>query len=734
MQNLTFTLMKKSLAYGFGLLMVVGLLVGAPLFSPVAAHKDAPTPAPPRQPDNAAAIAALREAIDNGSFELMSSAKQQALLLQARYKFENGVLKEDDYIPPAQGSPRIPEQDPARGLNDDRELATVFANPLVNNPALDLTAQKTQSGTTIVLTGANTAVASFTDSGSFLGGVNSFTGYSTTTDMGTTWTDRGIVPLLGQQNFGDPAPTIINEVEPNGTTGTAQVLSGAENCFIVQGAVTPAGDLDFYRVDNVSVGAKAWFYTDTGGALVAGTGDCVIDVLAADGTTVIEADDDDGTGNGGDGTTESGFASSIAGRTLTGGTYFFRVRGFGAFPGTSVVNPYRMFLVIINTTAVPEVEPNGTAATANTLVTAAQPTGVASGSISSSGEVDFYSVQATAGNILFISMDGDPTRTGVNTLDGVVSLIAPDGTTVLIAADSGFGGANTSEAFDFNISTTGTYFVRVAGFNTESGRAYNLMVSACQGQPCVLTCPTDITVSNDPNRCGAVVTYSNCHTVPCTPPNGSFFSKGTTSVTCTNSGGGGNCAFTVTVNDTQRPSITCPANIATATAQNTCTATSAVVKYPKPTFSDNCPGATVACVPPSGATMPVGTTTVTCTATDTTGNTASCSFTVKVFDVWLQDNSNPAKVLLWNSTTGEYLFCCGTRQFTGTGIKKKQGCVYTLTHNTPTYKVQGLSDKSTFSGNASVQDQSSLPICTINDPDIRNNTSLCSPATTPAGQ
>jgi len=32
-------------------------------------------------------------------------------------------------------------------------------------------------------------------------------------------------------------------------------------------------------------------------------------LLAADGTTVIENDDDDGTGNGGDGTTETQLAS-----------------------------------------------------------------------------------------------------------------------------------------------------------------------------------------------------------------------------------------------------------------------------------------------------------------------------------------------------------------------------------------------------------------------------------------
>ncbi|MEK6304146.1 MAG: HYR domain-containing protein [Acidobacteriota bacterium] len=428
-----------------------------------------------------------------------------------------------------------------------------------------------------------------------------------------------------------PIPTVTPEVEPNNTSATAQVLISPDNCFIVQGTVSPSADLDFFRVDGVPAGAKAWFYTDTGGALVAGDRDSFVEILAANGTTIIESDDDDGTGNGGDGSVETGFASSIAGRTLTaGGTYFFRVRGFGTFPGTSVVNPYRMFLTITNVAATAEVEANNTAATANPIVTAVQTTGVRSGAIGVSGDVDFYSVVATAGNILFISVDGDPPRTDATTLDGVIQLFAPDGTTGLIVGevDSGFGFANNSEAFDFNISTTGTYFVRVAGFSTEAGRNYNIMVSACQGAAaqgsCVLTCPANVTQTNDPNQCGAVVTYpaptssGSCGTINCSPASGSFFPVGTTTVTCTSSAGPG-CTFTVTVQDTQQPSITCPPNQVRSNDLNQC---GAVVTYPAPTITDNCPGTfTATCNPPSGSFFPVGTTTVTCTVNGSTAPT-----------------------------------------------------------------------------------------------------------------
>jgi hypothetical protein len=77
---------------------------------------------------------------------------------------------------------------------------------------------------------------------------------------------------------------------------------------------------------------------------------------------------------------------------------------------------------------------------------------------------------------------------------------------------------------------------------------------------CVLNCHADITVSNDPNKCGAVVNYRSrfpigCGKVTCDHASGSFFPVGTTTVTCTSSVGP-TCSFKVTVKDTQAPVIT----------------------------------------------------------------------------------------------------------------------------------------------------------------------------------
>jgi hypothetical protein len=72
-------------------------------------------------------------------------------------------------------------------------------------------------------------------------------------------------------------------------------------------------------------------------------------------------------------------------------------------------------------------------------------------------------------------------------------------------------------------------------------------------------------------------------------------------------------------------SLTCPANITVAATSPA----GAVVSYTD-TVSGGCPPVSVVCNPPSGSTFPIGTTMVTCTASDACGQVADCSFTVTV--------------------------------------------------------------------------------------------------------
>ncbi len=93
-----------------------------------------------------------------------------------------------------------------------------------------------------------------------------------------------------------------------------------------------------------------------------------------------------------------------------------------------------------------------------------------------------------------------------------------------------------------------------------------------------------------------------------------MFALGTTTVACTATDASGNTAsksFHVTVNDTEPPSLTVPADITQSTDPGLATA---VVTFTV-TASDNVPGVVKACVPPSGTAFALGTTSVTCTAT-----------------------------------------------------------------------------------------------------------------------
>ena len=105
---------------------------------------------------------------------------------------------------------------------------------------------------------------------------------------------------------------------------------------------------------------------------------------------------------------------------------------------------------------------------------------------------------------------------------------------------------------------------------------------------------------------------------------------GDTVVTWTSTDSSGNtasCSVTITVVDNEDPIVTCPADI----TQNADLGCGSRVNF-TPTATDNCGVASIVSVPASGEIFPVGTTTVTVTATDDAGNTDVCTFTVTVVD------------------------------------------------------------------------------------------------------
>ena len=217
-------------------------------------------------------------------------------------------------------------------------------------------------------------------------------------------------------------------------------------------------------------------------------------------------------------------------------------------------------------------------------------------------------------------------------------------------------------------TTTVTCTARDASNNTAT---CTFTVTVNDTQPPTITCPSNIQVGTDPGSATAIVNYNpnvsdNCPgavTVVCTPASGSQFHLGTVTVTCTATDAANNqssCSFSVTVLDTQPPTISCPPNQTRSNDSNQC---SALVDYPPPSVTDNEPGATAACSPPSHSFFPVGTTAVTCTATDVGGNQSSCSFTVTV-----NDTQSPTIVCPPNMTASNTAGQCSANVNPGTAV------------------------------------------------------------------
>lgn len=164
----------------------------------------------------------------------------------------------------------------------------------------------------------------------------------------------------------------------------------------------------------------------------------------------------------------------------------------------------------------------------------------------------------------------------------------------------------------------------------------------------VIACPADQTVAIDASCSYPVPDFSslvggtdNCSaladmTVTQNPTAGTI-SSGITPVLITltdESGNSSSCIANVLPDDTTPPTITCPGP-QTASAGTAC-------DYVLPSYitlatvTDNCSGFTISQSPAAGTTVPVGTNTITLTATDAGGNTASCDF-----ELFVSETVNP---------------------------------------------------------------------------------------------
>src|SRR5262245_22234157 len=152
------------------------------------------------------------------------------------------------------------------------------------------------------------------------------------------------------------------------------------------------------------------------------------------------------------------------------------------------------------------------------------------------------------------------------------------------------------------------------------------------------------------NAAGAAVTYSvsasdavdGSISPNCSPASGAQFPVGATTVNCTAVDAHNNsssASFSVTVHDTTPPTLS---NVSGDLTANATGPSGAAVSWPAPTATDSVdPNPTVGCVPSSGSAFPVGTTTVSCVATDNSGNSSPAqTFHVTVTDTVAPTLSN----------------------------------------------------------------------------------------------
>lgn len=221
----------------------------------------------------------------------------------------------------------------------------------------------------------------------------------------------------GSNNIGSNFLIEINrcqrEVEPNDTTTNAAPLFCG-----VEGSILPAGDLDYFSVGRFPAGSRLFALLDGEAASTT-----QFNLRVVNRTDTLEYDDDNNDVRFGT------LAPNLAGTPLPGGEVFLRVNAAGA------IEPYRLYAVVQPATnsAALETEPNNSITNANTA-----PANYYYGSLAGpapSADIDHYRFTASDGDLVFLSLDGDPMRDNTP-LNAQLELLDEFGNVLVTASDA----------------------------------------------------------------------------------------------------------------------------------------------------------------------------------------------------------------------------------------------------------------------------------------------------------
>jgi hypothetical protein len=280
------------------------------------------------------------------------------------------------------------------------------------------------------------------------------------------------------------ATRCVRETESNNTPATANTLT-----FGMEGSIGVSGDVDFYSLGTPAAGSRVFALID---GVAANISDFDLRVTTA--TDTLEFDDLNADVPFGS------LSATVGGTPANGSPLFLRVN---VSPATmvQVSEPYRVYYAVqppganpvaacpsVTTSATSETEPNNTTANANSASN-----NFFSGSLSGpapSTDTDVFSFSAVAGDVVFLSLDGDPCRNNTP-LNAALALLDSGGSALISVNDTGATACNpgdgcdtsgpphpsltaetprtTAESLVYRITTTGTYYARVTANPSSSG-------------------------------------------------------------------------------------------------------------------------------------------------------------------------------------------------------------------------------------------------------------------------
>ena len=279
------------------------------------------------------------------------------------------------------------------------------------------------------------------------------------------------------------ASRCVRETEPNDTPATANTTT-----FAMEGSIGVAGDVDFFALGTPAAGSRVFALID---GVASRSTDFDLRVTTA--TDTLEFDDPNADVPFG---TRSG---TVGGTPANGAPLFLRVN-LGPAAGVTTDEPYRIYFALqppganpvaacpsVTTSATDESEPNNTTATANSAAN-----NFFEGSLAGpapSSDTDVFSFTSMAGDLVFLSLDGDPCRNNTP-INAVLALLDSAGTQLISVNDTGSTSCSpgdgcdtgpahpsltaltpntTAESLVFRITTSGTYYARVTADPSSSG-------------------------------------------------------------------------------------------------------------------------------------------------------------------------------------------------------------------------------------------------------------------------